>query len=682
MVNRGNYLLRALQGYGIDHLVRESIQNSLDASIDGFDPDHEVHVDFTFVAKDRNSVTGLFDDTTATRLNARFSKAEECSILAIRDTGTTGLTGSYDDDTSNIYKLVRDFGRAQQNQGAGGSWGVGKTVFYNFGAGIVGYYSRTEDDGERLVFSCIEDELRASRDQRITPSDTGIAWWLGEGDQPISGSREIERLLNELGLTPLEDGETGTVIIIPFFGQARMLLPDGGEGAPPYPWEQAVESYVKLTIQRWYANRLIKTEGKCRLVASVNSVRLDPKSCEPVFGAMQSLRRLIDGHRNDGNIKDGISLNLVTTEEGETKFEPCDAEERKHAYIKAIRPKGIIQKGQPAGWLAAIRLSKRELGMTPPDNRPSPHEYIFGSREEVDQRLPIVAMCRGPQMIVAYDVGEWRRGLTLDDEDEFVLALFQLNSEAITKSGLSLEEYIRGIENPKHDDWDDSSGPINIPNRIKSNVRKALKEAFSSDTNNLEASETGEAIRAKLGKSLLPDDFGKSATAGVPVGGGGGGDGGGGGRRKSSRQKLEIERVTYGDGKIEISLIIHAGKEPDKNPAMLSVAADSGSAKPLDKRKWDRDEALKGLSFPFTVEDFEVSETTFLQKRAEKKPQFGSINKAGSFVACSIDDKTAKMYLIFKPIVVQLKAKLTLKTTDRMVRPVLSMEPNKGVKKS
>src|SRR5699024_5022913 len=97
---------------------------------------------------------------------------------------TTGLTGEYlsnDIDVlnnSNFHKLVFGIGKNQSKEGAGGSWGLGKTSYFRMGIGVVIYYTRIETDNgyeERLVASLIESP---KKNERILPgSDRGIAWW-------------------------------------------------------------------------------------------------------------------------------------------------------------------------------------------------------------------------------------------------------------------------------------------------------------------------------------------------------------------------------------------------------------------------------------------------------------------------------------------------------------------------
>lgn len=664
-VARGSLVVRVLQGNGIDDLIRESIQNSLDAAeIQA----KYINVDFTINSLNKNVVAHQFDKETARRIKGRFDNAGECRLLAIRDTGTTGLTGDYEDENSKMYKLVRDIGRAQDSAGAGGSWGLGKTIFYNVGPGIVGYYTRTKQGSnkyrEQLIFSCIENEKKVREDQRITTSPTGIAWWLGKNGKPVANRSEIAKILDNFQISPFEKDETGTVVIIPFFGQSRSLLPRNTLN--PAPWEQDEASYIKMAIQRWYSNRLVETRGKCLLLASVNSLRIG--KCEPAFKVNQSLKNLIEKYKSDPAASGGLPLRTSKDNEGgEESFEPCTEDIRRTAYVKAIRIKGQIKDSEPAGWLAARLLRKSDLGMIPPSNKLSPHKYFFGSQAEIDERLPVVAMCRGPHMIVAYDTEKWRSGLRLEDENEFLIALFILNSNATTKDGTKLEEYIRSIENPTHSDWEDNMGTP-IPKRIKTNVCRALKEAFFSSEDVIDTGGIGEAIRAQLGEALLPSGFGKSGTAGNPGRSGGGDAAGGAEANKSVRQpKLTVTDIDYRSSSIVLSLTINPGVNAGSKVLILSVVADSGSGKTVSKESWENEDALNDTKFPFKVSKFDISKLII----SPKKGKSIMVKDTGNWTAFDVKDNGVR--LENKENVSELTASMTLEMDDRTVMPVLTM---------
>ena len=146
MSQSGKSLLSLIQNNSmetLDLLVRESIQNSLDAKDESKD---NVKIDFfynNFESKGLNDeLEGISD-----ALNIKYNN-ESTEYIAIRDTNTVGLTGVLHADEvqnneyGNLLKLVYEISKAQDSEGAGGSWGLGKTVYFRVGIGLVLYYSR------------------------------------------------------------------------------------------------------------------------------------------------------------------------------------------------------------------------------------------------------------------------------------------------------------------------------------------------------------------------------------------------------------------------------------------------------------------------------------------------------------------------------------------------------------
>ena len=132
MTQSGSSLLRLIQNNStplIDLLIRESIQNSLDAAKDSVD---YVNMEFKTGSFFKKSLNEEFDEITDA-LNRRFP-AEKYDYIAIRDSNTVGLTGELNylnmKQQGNLSKLIYDIGKPQEAEGAGGSWGLGKTVYF------------------------------------------------------------------------------------------------------------------------------------------------------------------------------------------------------------------------------------------------------------------------------------------------------------------------------------------------------------------------------------------------------------------------------------------------------------------------------------------------------------------------------------------------------------------------
>lgn len=140
--------------HAVDHdtetFVREVLQNANDQGLDNDDP---VKVSFRFVTltgEDKHtfleamgwdhgldpriqSVSDSYEGRSYTKLLERVRDPEaEIRLLIVEDRNTTGLTGDWDDD-SNYAALVRDeLYSSKQEDTAGGSYGIGKSVLWTF----------------------------------------------------------------------------------------------------------------------------------------------------------------------------------------------------------------------------------------------------------------------------------------------------------------------------------------------------------------------------------------------------------------------------------------------------------------------------------------------------------------------------------------------------------------------
>ena len=346
----------------LDLLVRESIQNSLDAQ-DKSNQSGYVLVDY---------ITGSFEkaelgkELNGVSLKSRSNWSNK--YLAVKDTNTTGLTGKHDDKKSNLYKLVFGIMEAQQASGAGGSWGIGKTVYFRVGVGFVIYYSRVKKgDGYQSLLSAafVEDE---SKPDSLLPAvkgqKYGIAWWGDRipGTELVKETRSvttIKRILRSFeGFEPYKGTETGTTIIIPCLDEDALLSnnqPRREPGQPKPFWLRGIKDYIRVAVQKWYAPRL---NNKKYVHGTYLNVRVDGKSIspsemEPFFKLTQALYK-----KASLSIAKSAYAANVTFEGAEILCTPI-------RINTEINPK-------EAGQVAYMKVSRKLLGMTAPDNRPSP----------------------------------------------------------------------------------------------------------------------------------------------------------------------------------------------------------------------------------------------------------------------------------------------------------------------
>lgn len=524
MQQSGSGLLRALANESMvpwDLLVRESIQNSLDAALPGAE---SVRVDFDihkFAAADLASVfpkRGL-----GAQLLARRPRKGRC--LVVRDRHTSGLDGQVTGRSaarggkaSNFRKLVYEISRTHTDTTAGGSWGLGKTVFFRVGIGLVFYYSRIRKGRgafeERLIACLVEDE---SGKNRLMPgSSTGIAWWGAPGDGPVVDGSRVRKVLSALGVEPFGEEETGTCVVVPYLRSD--LRPNvGPSGTAPPHWLGCDESYLRVSIQRWYCVRLDHPQfrdwsGRPWLDARVDGRRLRQKTLDPVFGHAQRLFRV-------------AAL-------GESPGVPGGAPDVCRTEIKLNN----AVSGSVVGWLALVELTEGDLGMAPPDNRPTPswsltNEPGEAGTESDEGFRPTIGFLRSPGMVVRWERSADRRGWTggrPPDPARLTLGLFVARGEAPLHSAFiedlrprefaTLEAFLRSTELADHHDWKDPAG-IDRVRRIRGRVGDEVRSLGAPVEDDDEA--VGGAVRPAriLADALLPrEDFGSDGRTGSGAG--------------------------------------------------------------------------------------------------------------------------------------------------------------------
>ena len=584
----------------LDLLVRESVQNSLDAKDDD-SPSRFVTVEFNYGDFNREALNAELEG-----INLSSKPLWGNRYLAISDKNTVGLTGKFDDKKSNLYKLVFGIMDAQQASGAGGSWGIGKTVYFRVGVGLVIYYSRIKNvsGGYETLLSAafVEDE---TSDTALVPpvngQKYGIAWW---GDEIFPNSRtiretrnqkSIDRILQAFDLPPYKGAETGTRIIIPFIDEQFLLShnqPAREDGTLAPFWMSNLRDYLRISVQKWYIARLNNKKylyGKY-LNLSINGKAIDPGSIEPFFKLTQ-------------NLYNKAALTIAKSADAESiKYVDADINTFDVRIYSEINPNEV-------GQCAYVKVNRKQLGMTPPDNCPSPYEYVNSAVDEDDFGKPIVMFCRKPGMVVSYKTeGKWVEAIPKSSADEYIIAWFVLNSQPkLTSADISVEDYIRKSEMADHCSWDDcalDSQKPTIITKIKRSVSRKLAKAFE------EAKDDGDktadtGLGTLLGRLLLPPEgFGGRPTLPSPppgpIEGGGSGLGGSSTTRNSVRYKYSI--VKYTPTGMLLQMSVSTGK---KKTSVFGFSLEMDSIKgSISADNWKND--LR-LPLPFSLDSVKMS---------------------------------------------------------------------------
>ena len=558
----------------IDVIVRESIQNSLDALKDCSDHLEMSYRTGRFQSDEFESVL----DGSPYNLSSRFGQSPE--FLEIRDLGTYGLDGpcevSDELDGGRWTKLVYSFAEKQTESGKGGSWGYGKTCFFNLGVGFVVYYSRTMLDGEfvsRLAVALVEDTDHR-RMSIIPESKQGITYWGSQSEHdpdqsvPLTNDVEIGKVLEVFDTKPFGCEETGTVIIIPFIDTGQLVkdsLEHMYSDVLPEDGRYDFKRLVFLSVQRWYFSRLLECEGQAPIYFRYNGELLSYDKMESVF----------------------IELRQLYTK---TFDDSCEL----------IRVKDNIEGTEPVAFLAYGTYSMDWLSFPYDMGLPE----MFLCEEGAVNALGM--KCRGTGMIVKYDLAQGiTRGLKPNSDNECILAVLRINPQAkVTDEAnrpiVPLDEYVRRGEPPAHDMWRDidlnridPSTEHYTPRLVEKILRNANDRLSKKYKKKLER-ESGRRVGMSraVGSLLFPEGFFKTGSVSRSSGGSE--------RISSGRTRSSISRETgvdYTDGGMVVKGRFTLGRGREK--LRLSIVPDIDGENVESVVQW---EEKTGTSFPYSVE--------------------------------------------------------------------------------
>lgn len=218
----------------VSALVRESIQNSLDARLDESKP---VRVIFTLGKKSTGSGHEEFFSGLQGHLDAVFGEEKAVRVdggmnyLVVEDFNTTGLTGASDksevpvgtkpSDSSYTF-FIHIEGEGSKGDGKRGKWGVGKIVFPRMSAAksFFAFTNRSAEnapDGRTSI--CIGQSVlkfHNFNEERVQPDG-----WFGTSSNDVFEPLDDEttrKFAKFWGLTRVD--ETGLSIVIPFVNES------------------------------------------------------------------------------------------------------------------------------------------------------------------------------------------------------------------------------------------------------------------------------------------------------------------------------------------------------------------------------------------------------------------------------------------------------------------------------
>jgi hypothetical protein len=445
--------------HAVDHdtetFVREVLQNANDQGLDNGNP---VEVTFRFVSLTGSELAEFLEalgwnrglaerlETVAEAdrgrgyedlLDRLESRDAELRLLIVEDRNTTGLTGGWEED-SNYAALVRDeLYSSKQDDKAGGSYGLGKSVLWTFsGASTVVFNSHPadgEDPDDELRRLIGRTKLPTHRLNRNDATYQGAGWLChpretDDGVRPSSlWGDEAAELASRLRVERPE--ATGTsAMVVDFRDPTRDERPDLEELA-----DEFVEAAVKYFWPAMY-------RGDIEV-----SVEVGDETWDADVRDVPAIRPFVEcfESRYDG---DG-QLNAP---------------------------------GDVAGLDVPVRLPPRADGEeTPPaDVRLAAR---LASPADDDTYQNYVALFRGTGMVVKY-YNQSRIAFS-DRNFHGVLACGEARTSGWATDGdREVERFLRYAEPPEHDEWQSTE---NLREQYQRGFRTALDDMFDTLRNGL-----------------------------------------------------------------------------------------------------------------------------------------------------------------------------------------------------
>ena len=291
----GEFFTTEAIGSITDALVRESIQNSLDAA----QGDGPVTISFTFAAgpgrnSDPQSVIKTYLETLTPHLEAKHSglpeipsTAENLEHILIEDYGTRGLQGDIrqyddlDDDVkkNDFYYFWRNIGRTRKESTDLGRWGLGKTVF-QAASRINAFFGFTvrKDDSQTFLMGQSVLKIHKTGETRYAPYG-----YFGVFDDelalPVEDPAYLANFANHFLID--RNGKPGLSVLIPY--------PDKEINAP-----DCIKSVIKHYFFPILAKRLIVVIKHAGKNYNLNAVNLDDLLKKSRYPESQGMLGLLD----------------------------------------------------------------------------------------------------------------------------------------------------------------------------------------------------------------------------------------------------------------------------------------------------------------------------------------------------------------------------------------------------
>ncbi|WP_171238637.1 hypothetical protein [Ruegeria sp. HKCCA5763] len=213
-------------------VLREAIQNSMDAAKNGRGPDIRLRLRTLTESQHQVLREKIFGSLPANGqssvLISGLLSGKRLRVFEIADFNTTGLAGptradapSDDFEDPDFVNFMRNVGAARDTHHGGGTYGYGKTSLYSMSeVSTILVDSETTSAGQpvRRLMGC---HLGSAFDAQTGTGDrrrfTGRHWWgIPDEDEGVEPAQEAAavQLAEELGMPYRERGNTGTTVMV------------------------------------------------------------------------------------------------------------------------------------------------------------------------------------------------------------------------------------------------------------------------------------------------------------------------------------------------------------------------------------------------------------------------------------------------------------------------------------
>lgn len=449
-------------------LVREAIQNVLDAAVDANGASLTIRLRTLSPSQARCLRTDVLaerphGDSTISDVSRSLDKPN-IRVIELCDFGTTGLSGPTSADAPdngseplNFINFLRNVGSRRDTHHGGGTYGYGKSSLYAMSeCSTILVDTQTTSNGRparRLMGSHLGAAFDAKDGRRRMKRFTGRHWWgVVDGDdsvEPVTG-RSASAMADRLGLPSRSPDLSGTTILI-----LDPILDRGTE-------ENAADDIIEAVLWYFWPRMLASTPKDRRLTLKVEvegEVKVVPKPEE--YPPLDLFAR---------------AMNMYRTDDGSL------------VHVECGRPKRFLG-------LAAIEKGVR----TPRVGRATAADSL------IPWQAAHIALMRPAELVVKYIDGE-----------PFSDARFEWAGVFVCSDEDDVEEAFAQAEPPAHDDWI----PDNLPKgQAKTFVRTALtrlKELASTQAEGRSGPRSSDAKGPSLAETatLLGRFLNQSSAAG------------------------------------------------------------------------------------------------------------------------------------------------------------------------